>query len=431
MANILRRPSGKYKITVYYTRDIKGNLRRKCCTFVPTKTTPKAIEKEVQAYAREFEERVKNGQLYEGEKTTFYDVAMKWHDDYAVPHLAKGNVENSMYYLDKWAFNTIGTQKISAIKPIQFQSIFDEMNKQGYAPKTIKCVYNAISSVMSYAYRLEIIENNPLSRCKLPSIKKNNDIHFFTDEQVKAFLRALDKEYSVTIKQHESKNGITGKAQTISEYEMSKPISIQFKVLFRLAIYGGFRLGEIIALTWNDIDFNNNIIHIRHSTGRSKEGQYIKTPKTLTSVRDVQMSQSCMDMLKEWYEQEKSLANALGTAWQGKHGKAFDSSFIFIQYDGKQMDSHTPYHKFKTIISKYNATVDDESQKLPNIRFHDLRHTCATLLIALGVDIETISNRLGHSNTSITLDVYGHYMKKNDVIASEKLGMLLDDYDSE
>lgn len=430
MATITKRKDS-YRIKVSCGVGANGKYIQQTTTYKPKATTPKAIEKEVQQYAMEYEKRVKEGKTFEGDKVTFYDVAMKWNENFASTNLTKGNREHYLSDLERKAFPTLANMKISSIKPIHLQSIFDEMSKEGYAPKTIRCVYCAISSVMNYAYRLEIIENNPLDRCKLPPIKKDTELHFFTLEQSKIFLSELDKQYPITYKAHTSHNGITKQVQEVSEYVGYRelPTNYQFKALFRLAIYGGFRLGEILALTWKDIDYETNTIHIRHSTGRSNEGQYIKEPKTKTSVRDVTLPQSCFDTLKEWYKQEKNLATELGTQWQGKHGKMFDSSFIFIQNDGKQMNSHTPYHKFKTIISRYNEQCDDEDKKLPSIRFHDLRHTSATLMLSENVDIETVSHRLGHSKASITLDVYGHFLPKKDKTASDKLEALFDNKD--
>lgn len=422
----IQKRKDSYKITVSCGYDIHGKQKRETTTYKPKATTPKAIEKEVKAFSIEFEKKVKSGKLFEGETITFYEVAQQWLNSYAIPNLSKGNVESMIYHLNKWVYGSIGNMKISSIKAIHFQNIIDDMNRQGYAPNTIRLVYASISSIMTYAYRMEIIDNNPLKRCKLPSIRKNNDLHYFTLEQARAFLNALDMKYPFMYKEHKSKNGITKKEQSIKEYTVYKSIPLQFKVLFYLAIYGGFRVGEIVALTWNDIDFDNNTINIRHNTGRLKGGQYIKEPKTETSKRVIVLPQSCFTLLEQWYQEQKNLASSLGTTWQGKHGKMYNNSFIFIQSNGKQMNINTPYHKFKEIISNYNALVEDESKKLPDIRFHDLRHTTATLLLSENVDIETVSHRLGHSKTSVTLDIYGHALKSKDITASNKLESLFE-----
>ena len=123
---------------------------------------------------------------------------------------------------------------------------------------------------------------------------------------------------------------------------------------------------------------------------------------------------------KEYLEYQMQL----GSHWAvDENGKRLD--FLFIQSNGKQMHISTPLKKFHTIIEMYNDKIENESVKLPLIPLHGLRHTCATLLISQGVDIVTVAGRLGHSQTSTTLDVYSHSLQKMDVIASEKLENLL------
>ncbi|WP_184090977.1 tyrosine-type recombinase/integrase [Anaerocolumna cellulosilytica] len=84
----------------------------------------------------------------------------------------------------------------------------------------------------------------------------------------------------------------------------------------------------------------------------------------------------------------------------------------------------TPYQTFKDIIHKYNATIEDESLKLPNIPLHGLRHTSATVLISEDVDVRTVSARLGHAQTSTTMNIYAHSLKESDKKAADKLDKL-------
>ena len=98
---------------------------------------------------------------------------------------------------------------------------------------------------------------------------------------------------------------------------------------------------------------------------------------------------------------------------------------IHCQWNGLQMGLETPYQAFHRIINNYNMQQEREEEKLPLIPLHGLRHTAATLLISQGVDIRTVSGRLGHANTSTTLNVYAEYLKELDRTASDKLESLL------
>ena len=109
---------------------------------------------------------------------------------------------------------------------------------------------------------------------------------------------------------------------------------------------------------------------------------------------------------------------AIGSQWIGEN-------HIFIQWNGKQMHPDTPYKTFKRIIKRYNETVKNESDKLPDIPLHGLRHTSATLLISQNVDVRTVSGRLGHAQTSTTMDIYSHALKEMDEKAADALDQLL------
>ena len=92
--------------------------------------------------------------------------------------------------------------------------------------------------------------------------------------------------------------------------------------------------------------------------------------------------------------------------------------FVFSRADGYYMHKDSPYQRFKDTLKRYNETHED---KLPDIRFHGLRHTMATLMISQGEDIKTVSSRLGHADTSTTLDIYTHAIKQRDREASNNL----------
>lgn len=195
---------------------------------------------------------------------------------------------------------------------------------------------------------------------------------------------------------------------------MRKKIPLQFKVLFHLAIFGGFRRGELVALTWEDIDFLNHTVTVNKASARTKDGIITKTPKTFSSNRTVTLPANTINLIRKYKAEQQRYRLSLGTYWKG-------DNYLFIQDDGKQMDISTPNKVFKKVIRIYNETHED---KLPEITLHGLRHTSATLLIAQNVDVKTVSNRLGHSETSTTMDIYAHALQKQDELAAESLGEL-------
>lgn len=176
------------------------------------------------------------------------------------------------------------------------------------------------------------------------------------------------------------------------------------------------RRGEIIALTWDDIDFNAGTVSITKSTVLVGGTMVTKQPKSRSSRRKVSLPGNILNLLLLLRDRQTEQKIAMGTAWHGE-------GFVFIQWDGKQMYPSTPTAKMRKMIKRHNEQSD--SIGLPQIPLHGLRHTAATLLIAHGIDVETVAHRLGHADTSITLNVYSHALAETDRTASATLNGIL------
>ena len=158
------------------------------------------------------------------------------------------------------------------------------------------------------------------------------------------------------------------------------------------------RCSELLALTWNDIDFANSSISINKSITIIDGEPVAKPPKTKNTNRTITLPSIVMQLIKQYKIEQYEYRLSLGDQWIG-------DNHLFIQWNGKLMNKSTPNHTFHKIIDKYNITVTNEKDKLPPIPLHGLRHTSATLLIAEQVDVKTVSAKLGHSQTSTTMDI--------------------------
>lgn len=422
----IRKRGDSYQISVFLGRDRKTQKKLyERTTYTPEATTEKAIEKEVKSFADEFEKRVKDGDVFSGEKMTFAEYVEIWKT-YGLAKKTECQREKIEYAIDTFFIPSLGHLKLSKIKATHIDKIIEARVKSGKAPSTVRHTFEAISQCMQYAFKKGYIKENPCLRCDdLPPENKDNQLHYFTVEQAKTFLNALTLDYSVEKNPVERKMK-SGKSCKISGYTANYKIPFQWRVYFNISIYGGFRRGEIVSLTWEDIDFEKNSISITKSIARPKSGEHVKGTKTKSSEREIILPQETFTLLREWKVRQRELCLGLGTVWRGFRGDDFDKNFIFIDLtSGERMSVNTPTHKFREILELYNSHyAEKEEDKLPRIRLHDLRHTSATLLLANGTDIETVSKRLGHSRASITLDVYGHAMKKCDKTASDTLERL-------
>ena len=400
-------------------------------TFFPTERTAKRIKAELDAFVHDFEMRVHEGKYVQGNKMTFDQFVIDWRSGWASKNLTQSSIEDYSNILEKRVSPYIGGLKIAKISPLHIQRIIDEESANGLKIKTVRRTFTAINSVFKYAFMMQVISENPCQRVQLPKQKVDNmntgyveEIHCFNLEQANRFLKALTMEYVYTEKEHDCLWGKSGKIYHAKAREKRLEVSIQYQAYFTLALYSGFRRGEMIALVWDDVNFDENTVRICKATANLKEGQVIKSPKTYAGYRTIRLPKQCFEILKKWKLEERAHAFQMGEKWKGKQILDFGQQWVFIQKNGEQMNVSSPRQKFKDIIAWYNRQCDP-NQRLPEIRLHDLRHTSATLLLASGIDIETVTKRMGHKHASTTLDVYGHALESVDITASEKLERLL------
>lgn len=425
MASIQER-NGSYKISVSCGKDIFGKRIRETTTFTPDPgLTPKKKQKAVEEFARKFEEQVKNGIILDGRKVTLKEFVDKWLDEYAPQKLQPGTIEKYKIELDEKILPRIGHLKLSDIRPPLLNSTFRAMAKDGarkdgktggYSRGTIKKTQNVLSSVLRTAVDWELIEKNPMDKVRLAGENTADKIEFFTPEQAVKFLEYIERPYIVKTKGHRRIDD-TGKEYTVGDYERTKEIPEQIRILFNLAIYGGLRKGELLALEWSDIDYENDTIKISKSTAVVSGVQVTKEPKTKNSRRTVSIPHFLTLRIKKLRKDRIAYRLSLGDYWKG-------GEWLFIQDNGNQMSYSTPYSAFQDILARYNADKEPGEQ-LPVIPFHGLRHTSATILIAGKQDVRTVSSRLGHAQASTTMNIYAHALKETDKKAADTLEKML------
>lgn len=397
MASIRKRGKS-YQITVSNGRDIHDKQILETATWTPDPNkTEKQNQKALERFAMDFEDKVKNGKYLDGEKLTFEEFTGRWMEEYAMIQLEPTTTEVYKLLLNAHVIPVIGHLKLAKVQPSHLNKLYSDLLQKrkdgrpgGYSPTTVKRVHAIISSIMTTAVQWNIIIENPCKRIKPPK-QANQEIAFFTPEQAAAFLEELDRE---------TKEGY---------------ILLQHNIFFQLALFCGLRRGEAIALQWKDIDFDARTVTINKSTAIVEGKKYQKTPKNRTSERVISVPVHVLAMLERYRLEYNTYQTQVGSQWVG-------SDHIFIQWNGAQMYPSTPDSTMRKIITRYNSTHEE---KLPHVTPHGLRHTSATLLISQNIDIRTVSNRLGHAQTSTTMNIYTHALQKKDQQAAETLESLL------
>jgi integrase len=251
--------------------------------------------------------------------------------------------------------------------------------KGGLSAQTIKHHYRLIHSMLEDAVKWQLIPSNPASNIDPPKVNKH-EAGYYNEEEVKELVKALEGE------------------------------KMKYKVAVMVTLAAGLRLGELMGLKWNHINFDNNTIEIVQANQYLPgKGLFTKDPKTETSKRLITMPKEIMDLLKNYKKEQNIEKLKKGSLWT-------DTGYIFTQWNGKPMYPYTFSEWFPKFLKKHG---------LRHITFHQLRHTSATLLINAGENIRAISARLGHSNTSTTMNIYAHALKSADKDAADKIANYL------
>ncbi|HBG2133319.1 TPA: tyrosine-type recombinase/integrase [Clostridioides difficile] len=271
----------------------------------------------------------------------------------------------------------LGEYKLSELAAIHIQDYIDLLSDD-LNPKTIRVHINILKLVIKRAYKLKLIDENLIDDIEAPRAKKY-------------------------------KNNIYDKEQMLNLIESCNNANIEMKIAINLALGLGFRLSEILGITWDNVDFEENTILIDKITSRTKGKVLLKEPKTESSTRMVSAPKEIMDLLKEC--KLKQMKNTL------KKGSIKNKyNLVFFDKEGKPIAEDVISKKFNRFLKNNN---------LPHIRFHDLRHSHVTLLIMSKIPINVISQRVGHADISTTLNIYSHVLKEMDKGASDKIAKVL------
>lgn len=381
MATITKR-GDNYRIRVSDGYDVHGKQKMRTMTWKPEPgMTRRQIDKELTRQAVLFED---------GEETAtsekFEDFAKKWFKEYGEKRLREKTLER-YHQLEERTYAAIGHKRLDKITRRTIQSFIEQLEEPGInqvtggtlAPKTIKHYVSFVSDVMAYAVRMELIQHNPCSGAILPTAKsKEKDI--YTLEETQHVLDLLQNE------------------------------PIIYQVFFTLAIYGGFRRGELLGLEWKDIDFKNCIISIRRSSLYSHDkGIFTDTTKTQGSARSLKLPSGIFDLLRKYKVQQSEQRLKVGDQWE-------DHDRLFVAWNGKPMNPNTPYSWYDRFCKRVG---------IRRIGIHAFRHLNATLLIDSGASVKTVSAALGHAQVSTTLNIYAHSIAESQARASEAVAAML------
>lgn len=451
MARIEKKGNG-YKIIVSMGYDSNGKqLRKRKVWTPPPDMKPKQIAKELNRQATLFEEECLNAHVYGG-NIKLSAFAEQWFESYAEKELKPTTVKNyrallprinqalghipldklqprhiiTFYnnldeegirldtkYTSKDSFKDLlakrehtqvsfckqfnighgiveslcsgknisktSAEKVAAALNLPIKDFLTPVDRGKLSNKTRLHYHRFLSAMLETAVQWQIIKDNPCKRVKAPRAEKK-EAAYLDEDQAAELIAALDQE------------------------------PIAYRAMILMILNTGLRRGELLALTWADIDLKTAVLTIRkNAVYLPGKGVSIDTPKTDSSRRSIKVPTSIIPMLKQYKAWQSEQRLKLGDVWK-------DNNLIFTSWDGSPVRPDTLTNWFTNFVRRHN---------LPHVTIHGLRHTNASLLIAAGTNLRTVSGRLGHSQASTTANIYAHAIQSADAAAAEALGDIL------
>ncbi|MBD5083865.1 MAG: site-specific integrase [Clostridiales bacterium] len=372
--SLRKRPDGRWEGRYTAGRDpVTGKAIYKN---VLAKTQKECKEKLAQA----IEKYVKVDVVRSG-KYTVAEWVRLWFETYSKPSIREQTAYYYNNYIEKHIVPGIGSIKLDKLTTLQIQQFYNklktsgrvqryehiELKDKGLSNRFIRGVHGVLNSALEQALKERLITSNPAEGCKLPKIEKK-EMKVLLPEQIGAYLQEANKRGLLPA--------------------------------YYLELTSGLRRGELLALLWTDLDVEDMTISVTKQVNRINGQLKVSQPKTSNSIRTIPIPKQAVDLLIL------------------EHEKHPDNPYMFPSpKTGTMYDPDSFRHTHEKILA---------AAGIEHIRFHDLRHTFATLSLQNGVDLKTLSNTLGHYSAGFTLDTYTHATQRMKREAADTIGSVID-----
>lgn len=361
--------------------------------YPPENWSEKAIERERLKQLAEFERQVMAGEIIsraekkeQRQKLALIPTLKEYGESVFMPAKTITMSENSRYSyqgaLDNWIYPALGKMKISDVTQRDISALLLSMQKKRKAQATCVKVYTVLKGIFKMAYISDVISQNPMEKVERPKPRKDE------------------------IKQTEPESFTVDEMRKILSCLAGEPL--KWQVYLRLIIDTGLRRGELCALRWKDVDFDQNTISVAGNLCyNAQAGTYLDTPKS-RQLRTVDVDPEIMTMLKALKAEQKRICPSIWVFTQGGHAGN----------PKKPMHPQTPGRYMSKFAAKYGIN---------HLHPHKLRHSFASIAITNGADIASISEKLGHADKSTTLRLYTHASQESMRRASQVFRDVLKD----
>lgn len=319
-------------------------------------------KKEAEKACAEMITQYDKGELVIAKSQTLGNYMEFWLENYAKSKLRPSTYTNHEVAVRSRIIPALGKMELDKLSPIHVTKYLTDLQKEELSADYIKYLHAVLKKALNQAVKWQLIPKNIMENVDPPRLEQK-EIVTWTPEQANEFLSYAMKD--------------------------------KYYIAFVLAIYTGMRRGEILGLRWKDIDFEQARISVQQTLYRPvNQGIIFQEPKTKSAKRRIAIPLFVVQELETHKVNQDQLKEQFGAGYQ-------DHDLVVCYDDGRPQDPRNLLRHYERIIKRSG---------LPYIRFHDLRHTHATMLLQLGEHPKVVSERLGHSRVGITMDVYSHVM---------------------
>jgi integrase len=299
-----------------------------------------------------------------------------WLDEVAGPSVRPRTYRSYEQVLRLHVIPDLGKVHLAKLSPQQVQRLLNNKTKAGLSPRTVRIIRDVLRNALNRALQWGLVSRNVAAVVDVPHIPRA-DVRVFSPDQARQFLAH-----------------VKGDRQ---------------EALYTVALALGLRQGEALGLKWEDVDLEAGCLHVRHALLRLGGRLELSEPKTALSRRTIPLPSIAITALRAHRSRQLQDRLLAGSRWK-------EAGFVFTTTVGTPMDGPTVTKRFQAALA---------AAGLPRQRFHDLRHGCASLLLAQGVAPRVVMELLGHSDVRLTMNVYTHVASELQQAAADSMEALL------
>ncbi len=314
------------------------------------------------------------GLVFDADNLTLGEYLDRWLSDSVADTVKATTFERYEQITRLHLKPALGKVKLKAITPAHMRGLYREKldgdptnDVEPLSSRTVRYMHTTLHKALKQAVMDGLIPRNATEAVKPPQPSRE-EMHPLTPDEAKHFLKTA----------HDTGD--------------------RLEALYVLAVHTGLRQGELLGLKWDDVDLEGGSLQVRRTLAITKDGPVLTAPKTTGSRRSVKLTNAATTALRSHLKRQLAEIDKVGSLWNpGEY-----DGLIFASETGEPLDRRTvTKHRFKPLLKRAG---------LPEIRFHDLRHTSATLLLGKNINPKIVSEMLGHSTIAITLDTYSHVL---------------------